>query len=94
MQDTQVFSGYQSEIKGSFEYAGTWSEEHRHQCEVRSIAKLPDEEIPERIKKIGDKRGQRAAEIMKRDVQAERYKIVMAKQKVQPAKTNKTPSLF
>lgn len=97
MSQPQVFSGYQSEIKGSFEYSGTWSEEHRHQCEVRSIAALPNDEITERIKKIGDKRGERAAAQMTKDVNAQRYLNSKDKSQAKPAPpkgANKTQSLF
>jgi hypothetical protein len=79
MTTKQQISRYSGAVEGDFEYTGTWSETHRHQCEVDEIARLPHLwNIDERIQGIRAKRGEEASLIIKRDVDLRR--IELAKQ--------------
>ncbi len=91
MTAKQEINRYSGAVSGDFEYTGTWSESHRHQCEVDEIARLPHLwTIDERIQGIRAKRGEEASLIIKRDVDARRLEL--AKQgKLKSTSGNNSP---
>lgn len=75
-------------IEGNFEYTATWSENHRHQCEVDEIARLPQQsEVDERLQAIRVKRGEAAMQAIAKDVKARRHELFKHPRSDRTAKT-------
>ncbi len=82
---TITIDRYSGPITGNFEYAGTWSEEHRHQCEVNELASLKSyQDVADRITLIAAKRGKDAASRIEQEVNAIRARVISGKNTTKP----------
>lgn len=73
----QQINRYSGALSGAFEYTETWSEAHRHACEVDEIARLTHQwEVDERLQGIRAKRGEAAMTRIARDVTEHRNELV------------------
>lgn len=72
----QQINRYSGALSGNFEYTETWSEAHRHACEVDEIARLPQQwDVDARLQGIRAKRGEAAMARIARDVSEHRSEL-------------------
>ena len=57
-------------------YVGTWSEDHRYQCELRELAMMSPGDLSDQIERIRSKRGQEAAQKAHIDATQKRRDLV------------------
>jgi hypothetical protein len=57
-------------------YAGTWSEAHRHDCELEELAMMSPSDMGEQIERIKSKRGEVAAQQMNIAAMQKRSELV------------------
>lgn len=82
---TNTIDRYSGPITGDFEYTGTWSEQHRHQCEVNELAALKSyQDVADRITLIAAKRGKDAAARIEYEVNEIRARAITSKNTNKP----------
>jgi hypothetical protein len=81
MEQRQTSTDTSSPIRADFEYTGapytgSWSEEHRYNCELTELAMMTTSDREDQIARIKSKRGEDAAIKINMDVQEKRRELI------------------